>query len=133
MIKTYGSLLGALVLCMGGAPVARAMSPCAAELTELCSSATENPTTFARCAREKTQDLSASCQEEVTRARVPAESRRRARRARLREACEPDIERLCPDVPRKRRPVARCLKASGDRVSPACRSVAAKLIARHAS
>lgn len=109
------------------------MSPCATELTELCANATADPTTFARCAREKTPDLSASCQEEVIRARAPAEDRRRARRARLREACEPDIERLCPDVLRKRRPVAQCLKAGGDRVSPACRSLAGKLIARHAS
>lgn len=121
------------MVVLAAAPRAESLSQCGAELEALCASDSATPEEFVRCARENDGLLTEACRSQLEAARRPGEERRARRREKLRTACEADVDRLCPGVPRRAKPVARCLDRNRDDVSSDCLRAASRLMARHAS
>jgi Skp family chaperone for outer membrane proteins len=86
--------------------------PCRADIQKLCPDAIQAQE-IGRCLAEHESELSAACQERVTKLR--------ARHQELAAACKSDVANLCKDTQRGRDRI-QCLKEHESELSPECKA-----------
>jgi hypothetical protein len=88
--------------------------PCAADVARLCPQAQPGRAGMHACLQRNADQLSAECKAHVDQAGKKFQA--------AREACQPDVARLCSDVKPGGRRVAACLREHASELSEACQS-----------
>ncbi|MGH7894132.1 MAG: cysteine rich repeat-containing protein [Candidatus Binatia bacterium] len=112
-MTTSRLLLALLVGSVLGAAVARAESPCLADIRKHCADTPASGGKIQACLKAHESDLSASC------TKILDELKRETRP--LAAPCRYDIARLCADVAHGGGRIANCLKTHADDLSPECK------------
>jgi len=107
-----------LALLGAGAAVAQEtpstpQRPCAADVARLCPQAQGRAGVHA-CLQQNADQLSAECKAHIDQVHQKFEA--------AREACQPDVARLCADVKPGGRRIAACLREHASELSQACQS-----------
>jgi hypothetical protein len=109
---------GLLVAVARPTPAASLKGPCAADAQRFCHDVPVDRPHIMQCLREHRSELSVECKQHVEAVRAGRQKRR--------QACQPDIQTFCKDVPPGRGRFLKCLKEHAAELSPACKSAIAK-------
>lgn len=110
-----------------GAPVEWGPMPgmrksCSAEIGKLCKDTVPGHGRIAVCLNEHKSELSPGCKTSVDQVTTQMSSR-----MEMHDACAPDVQKLCGDVPPGSGQVAFCLGEHAAELSPACKQQVAKM------
>jgi hypothetical protein len=97
-----------------GAPPAERNGPCAEEARRLCPDAKPGSGELRECMKKHEAEVSAACRENAAKAK--------ARAHQAKDACAPDVERLCKGVKPGEGRVVGCLRKNEAQLSEACRA-----------
>jgi len=91
----------------------RAAGPCHEDLKQYCGNLERGDGRIRQCIEENRAKFSPACQQDMTARHESAGQKR--------QACEPDVQRLCPGVEAGGGRIMACLKKHETELSPACR------------
>lgn len=111
-------MIGILTMFLA-APAAMAEGPCKADRDTHCQGVEPGEGRIARCMKENEAKLSAEC-------KTWRDSRKEHMKD-VREACQDDAEKLCPDVKPGKGAMMKCLRSNKDKVSDACKAEFAEM------
>lgn len=105
----------ALSLCLtpGLARAERGEHPCRDDIQKFCADVQPGGGRYLECLQKHATDLSPVCQERV--------KRKQAAIDRLKQVCQPDMQKLCSDVPPGEGSMLGCLHQHRDQVSQDCK------------
>ncbi|HXX29775.1 MAG TPA: cysteine rich repeat-containing protein [Myxococcaceae bacterium] len=118
-----GALLGAaaflvapLALAEGGPPPKQG-GACRDDIAALCPNVQPGPEAhkaIAQCLDSQQDKLSAACKAQIDARKAKAEA--------ARQACQPDVEKFCSNVPQGGGQVMQCLRQHQNELSDACKA-----------
>ncbi len=119
MIKifTLTAMVLSFVMLADCDSVTMAGDPCKADIQRLCSDVKPGGGRILQCLKVHEGQVSQECKVFVHK---QAEKMQK-KFTTWKDACEKDVNRLCPDVPIGEGRIINCLKAHKAQVSPACR------------
>lgn len=97
---------------------------CKADIDKLCGSHRGDRAAMKACIKQNKENFSAECKAQRDRFRA-GKPERTAKRAKVLEACAPDVQKLCPEANQpgaKKNAPFRCLMLNRDKVSPTCQA-----------
>lgn len=97
----------------------RAEDACKADVEKLCKDIPPGGGRILACLMSHGSELSPACTEKL------AEGK--ARWERVKEACKPDVEKLCQGIAPGAGRIAACLKSHDSELAPACRQIVDKM------
>jgi hypothetical protein len=105
----------ALVLCLppGPARAERGEHACRDDIQKFCADVQPGGRRYLECLQKHAADLSPVCLERV--------KRKQAAIDRLKQICQPDMQKLCADVPPGEGSMFSCLRQHRDQVSQDCK------------
>lgn len=92
----------------------RAAGPCHEDLKQYCGNLERGDGRIRQCIDENRTKFSPACQQDM--------AARHASARQKRQACEPDVQRLCPGIEAGGGRILACLRKHDAELSPACRA-----------
>ena len=118
LVTTVAAL--GMSLFIGTSAWAQAARPCASDIEKFCTTVKFGGGRIAKCLKTNEAQLSAACKTRI--------AELKAQLMTIFEACEDDVEQLCPGVQPGQRRVLQCMKDHRESVSAECKD-AVRLLA----